>query len=716
MAMAWLKGLVLLLTVVGGVQAKIDRQAIVRAYNPTRGPQPNATTPLQVGNGNIAFGADISGLQTFLPFNTLSSWGWKNDSLPAGKTQADIENYEGTSWPMHGREVRYDFGGDPAIETWLTSNPNRVNLARLGLVFLDDTGATQNISMSDLDGATQTLDLWTGVLTSTFSFNGLNVSITTTMAQDTDVLAISLSSDLLSSGRLGLFVDFPWCDGSNKFNAPFVGVFNATLNHTSALDVSEDDSAVIRHTMVNNTFLTTFGGDAFNVTRDDPAAHRYTLLPSSNSPTFSISVGFSLSPLSSLPSPGEVVESSENAWANFWENSGFVDVVSGSTDERANELQRRIVLSRYLERVNEAGDNPPQESGLTNNGWYGKFHMEMFFWHSAHWALWGNWDLLDRATGTYHDFMTTSIERAQVQQGFKAGARWPKMTDPTGRSSPGTINNLLIWEQPHPIIFATYALRAANSTSAQQSAVDFWKDIVVATADFMTAYAWKNESSGYFDLGPPMYVVSEDTSPNVTTNPAFELTYFRLTLSLASNFMQSANESVPDTWTSVLKNLAPLPIQDGLYAVYEGIEENWWDDAAFTSDHPSLAGLVGWLPPVPGLDLAMANATTRKVWETWHVDNLYGWDFPLLALSAARLGSPSQAIDFLLDPLFEFDDAGYPTGGTRVPTPYFPSSGSFLYAVAAMAAGWDGVEEGREAPGFPEEGWMVAVEGVSRVL
>ena len=43
--------------------------------------------------------------------------------------------------------------------------------------------------------------------------------------------------------------------------------------------------------------------------------------------------------------------------------------------------------------------------------------MEMFFWHSAHWALWGNWDLLDRATGTYHDFMTTSIERAQVQQG-----------------------------------------------------------------------------------------------------------------------------------------------------------------------------------------------------------------------------------------------------------------------------------------------------------
>ena len=177
-----------------------------------------------------------------------------------------------------------------------------------------------------------------------------------------------------------------------------------------------------------------------------------------------------------------------------------------------------------------------------------------------HWGLWDNWDLLDRATGTYHDFMKTSIERAQVQQGmlllpylatdtsadhtdyvgFAAGARWPKMTDPTGRSSPGTINNLLIWEQPHPIIFATYALRAANSPSppfTQQDAIDFWKDIVQATADFMCAYAWKNDSTEYFDLGPPMYVVSEDTSPNVTMNPSFELAYYRLTLSLASQFV-----------------------------------------------------------------------------------------------------------------------------------------------------------------------------------
>ncbi|KAJ3926275.1 MAG: hypothetical protein NXY57DRAFT_1029587 [Lentinula lateritia] len=33
----------------------------------------------------------------------------------------------------------------------------------------------------------------------------------------------------------------------------------------------------------------------------------------------------------------------------------------GSTDSRADESHRRIILSRYLMRVNEAGEDPPQE-------------------------------------------------------------------------------------------------------------------------------------------------------------------------------------------------------------------------------------------------------------------------------------------------------------------------------------------------------------------
>jgi len=40
---------------------------------------------------------------------------------------------------------------------------------------------------------------------------------------------------------------------------------------------------------------------------------------------------------------------------------------------------------------------------------------------------------------------------------------------------------------------------------------------------------------------------------------------------------------------------------------------------------------------------------------------------------------------------------------------YFPSNGSLLFAVALMAAGWDG--ESHPAPGFPQE-WHVRSEGL----
>ena len=90
------------------------------------------------------------------------------------------------------------------------------------------------------------------------------------------------------------------------------------------------------------------------------------------------------------------------------------------------------------------------------------------------------------------------------------------------------------------------------------------------------------------------------------------------------------------------------------------------------------------------------------------------WDFPMLAMSAARNGETEKAIEWLLHPLFQFDDVGMPIGGVRVPTPYFPGSGSLLYAIAMMAAGWDG--SNGTAPGFPKEGWEVEVEGISKAM
>lgn len=69
--------------------------------------------------------------------------------------------------------------------------------------------------------------------------------------------------------------------------------------------------------------------------------------------------------------------------------------------------------------------------------------------HLGHWTIWNKWDLYNRSIEVYNRFLPSSYDRAK-HQGYK-GARIGKMSDPSGRSAPGEINSLLIWQQPHPV-------------------------------------------------------------------------------------------------------------------------------------------------------------------------------------------------------------------------------------------------------------------------
>lgn len=50
---------------------KIDRRAVVERHRIVTDSVYHRS-PAQVGNGNFAFGVDVTGLQTFVPFNTMS--------------------------------------------------------------------------------------------------------------------------------------------------------------------------------------------------------------------------------------------------------------------------------------------------------------------------------------------------------------------------------------------------------------------------------------------------------------------------------------------------------------------------------------------------------------------------------------------------------------------------------------------------------------------
>jgi hypothetical protein len=81
-----------------------------------------------------------------------------------------------------------------------------------------------------------------------------------------------------------------------------------------------------------------------------------------------------------------------------------------------------------------------------------------------------------------------------------------------------------------------------------------------------------------------------------------------------------------------------------------------------------------------------------------------------MAMAGARTGQPQMAVDALLhdNPQNNYSIAGI-NGGW-----YLPGNGGLLYAVAMMAAGWDGGPT-NHAPGFPADGsWVVKWEGLKK--
>jgi len=83
---------------VNSTKQKIDRNAIVQRHKIIT-TATNPQSPAQVGNGEFAFGVDVTGLQTFVPFNTMSHWSWHSLPLPKGLKIADFKGgYTPKKW------------------------------------------------------------------------------------------------------------------------------------------------------------------------------------------------------------------------------------------------------------------------------------------------------------------------------------------------------------------------------------------------------------------------------------------------------------------------------------------------------------------------------------------------------------------------------------------------------------------------------------------
>ncbi len=348
---------------------------------------------------------------------------------------------------------------------------------------------------------------------------------------------------------------------------------------------------------------------------------------------------------------------------------------------------------------------PPQETGLTANSWFGKFHLEMHWWHAAHFALWGREKLLEKSLPWYQAILPAARETARLQ-GYR-GARWPKMTSPSGADSPSPIGPFLIWQQPHPIFYAELLYRA----KPQRATLERWREIVFATADFMAAYPVWDEAAKRFVLGPPLIPAQESYGPDRqrVINPTFELAYWHWALTTAQRWREQLGLPREPAWDRVLAGLPRPTVRDGVYAAIEV------EPFTLYHDHPSMLGALGMVPPTPMIDADVMRRTLADVRAKWDWRSTWGWDYPLMAMTAARLGEPERAVDALLidTPKNHYLANGHNYQRDNLPL-YLPGNGGLLYAIAMMAGGWDGSAPGGN-PGFPTNGqWTVRAEGLRR--
>nr|WP_235013223.1 hypothetical protein [Arthrobacter sp. SLBN-100] len=698
---------------------------------------------------------DLTGLQSFpraypvgardeLPPGTLlgtqAQWGWHAipPAQPYELTGSTVV-YDSPRGPVPYVDMVGDIVNDretdaSRAETWLRANPHRLDLGRIGFRLVE-AGVERGITEADISGAEQTLDLWTGLVTSTFTLGGHPVSVTTACHPHRDELGLRVESSALGDG-LVIGIDFPY--GSEAWHD--AADWHSPGSHTTTLKEAAPSAAhagstswAVQRELDNSRYQVVITGKKLAVEQtgqhhlrvsppaagqDSPAVIDMTIafIPAADGDC-AAPAGRKLTGAAARPGEGTeartavvlpegsalsagsaVAAASARYWPRFWSSGGAIEL-DATDDPRAKELERRIVLSQYLTAVNCSGSLPPQETGLVCNSWRGRFHLEMHWWHAAHFAHWNRAELLLPSLKWY----STVLERSRAtarEQGFD-GVRWPKQVGPDGRESPSPIGTFLIWQQPHPIHLAELAYRASPGPEVLEE----FAEIVFETAAFMASFA--HRTSRGFELGPPLIPAQESYGSirGAVTNPTFELAYWQWALRVAAAWRERLGLEPVQAWREVAEGLVKPRMIDGVYAAI--------DVEPFTirTDHPSMLCALGVLPETDLIDREIMRATLADVLADWDWDTTWGWDYPVMAMTAARLDDPEAAVNALL--MGAGKNTVLPNGHNRqtdsLPL-YLPGNGGLLAAVALMAAGWDNGPD-RNAPGFPP-GWTVVWEGL----
>jgi len=687
---------VFLLICIKTMATPIDRKALVIRNNPYVNSF-DSLSSLSVGNGEFAFTVDATGLQTFperytlgVPLGTQSQWGWHSFANP-NKYRHDetLKNYN-----FRGRIESYSTqfnepGRQQEASDWFRINAHRLHLGIVGFELSDPADYKRITEIA------QQLDLWKGEIVSRFKLNGKNVLVETSCHPVKDMISARIHSEV----HPGIKFHFPYPTGGHTDDACD---WSSNEKHSTTI-VNQTENSVLLERKIDETIYYVSIQWTGKATIAEKEKNYFVLQP--KSVDFAFTASFSpTKPIAKIqPTASETSLASENYWNSFWTKGGAIDF-SNCKDKRAPELERRVVLSQYLLAIQCAGSVPPQETGLTYNSWYGKFHLEMIWWHEAQFALWGRTELLERTLDWYKKVYPVAKEIAQ-RQGFD-GVRWMKMTDTSGIEAPSKVGSFLIWQQPHFIYLAELVYR----NNPTEEVLRKYGKLVDETAKFMFSFATYDQLEGRYVLKGAI-PAQETLRASETTNPPFELSYWHFAMSVAQKWRERQGQKRNLQWDEMIDKLSPLAYKDSLYLAAETATDTY-KDIRFTSDHMAVLGAYGILPKCPLVRTDYMQNTLNWIWTNWNWGKTWGWDFPMTAMCAARLGDTEKAVGTLLmdkrTNTYLPNGHNYQDSRLRI---YLPGNGGLLTAVSMMCAGWDGNKTAN--PGFPKDGnWDVKWEGL----
>ena len=675
-------------------QQLIDRKKVVERNNPHVTTM-DSLNSLSVGNGGFAMTVDGTGLQSFpksyslgVPLGTMSDWGWHSFANP--------ENYQPEeSWRYYdfgrGRKEPYatqvkDNKRAKAAGDWYRVNPHRLHLGTLGLSLGADPKQIKQID--------QTLNMWEGMIKSSFIYKGKAYQVETTCDPVLDMIATHIQS----KGTIAVDVRFAYPTGGHCDDACD---WTKDKLHSTTLVAQTSNSAVLKRIIDKTVYFVMLRWQGAAKLKQKGKNFYQLQVKSSD---LKLTCEYAEQTSTANKTFAEVADAAKAYCMGYWKKGGMADF-SNCKDPRAKEMERRVVLSQYLLAIQDAGDTPPQETGLTYNSWFGKFHLEMILWHQAQFALWGHPEMLERSLSWYVKAEANARKIAE-RQGFK-GVRWMKMTDPWVGEAPSGVGSFLIWQQPHLIYLAELLYRANPTPALLQK----YARLVDETAEFMGDFAdYDKQNDRYILRG---CIAAQETLPAATTiNPPFELSQWHCALQIAQTWRERLGKERKAHWDDVIQKISPLASKDSLYLAAETEPDTYKNEKMF-SDHPAVMGAIGLFPyNSRQIDFAKMKKTEQWIWKNWKWETSWGWDYPMMAMGAARMREPENAVGALLmkqqKNTYLVSGHNYQDGRLRL---YLPGNGGYLMAVAMMCAGWDGSIHPN--PGFPQDGnWDVKWEGL----